>query len=75
MNYAQMNLLVSVFLLAFNKSDNQFPFLASHVHIFKDKDLNILLCIPQVSLHPQLNFHQEIPTPELLLIRLNNFPI
>ena len=27
-------------------SDNQFKFFASHVHLFKDKNMQILLCIP-----------------------------
>ena len=59
-NYTQMNFLVS---FTFRKSDNQFRFFVFHVHIFKDKDMQILLCIPQVSLHLQFNFHLKIPTP------------
>ncbi len=38
-----MNFLLT---FVFRKSDNQFGFFASHVHIFKDKDMQILLCIP-----------------------------
>jgi|688.fasta_scaffold108989_1 hypothetical protein len=45
MNYVQMNLLVR---FEFCKSDNQFQFFACHVHIFKDKEMQILLCILQV---------------------------
>jgi hypothetical protein len=36
-------------------------FFSSHVYIFKDYGLNILLCI--VRLQSQLNFNQKIPTP------------
>ena len=61
-----MNLLVR---FAFCKFDNHFQFFASHVHIFKDKDVKILLCILQVIWHVQFNFHSKIPTPWLLLIR------
>jgi hypothetical protein len=41
-----MNLLVSLVWLVFCKFGNQFQFFAFHVHIFKDKDMQILSCIP-----------------------------
>ena len=47
MKYAQMNFLVSLVWLAFCKYVTiNLQFFACHVHILKDKDMQILLCIP-----------------------------